>query len=209
MAQCHNCGTQVVDGAAACPECGVQFSNQGQGQHQQGQAQGQPQQGQQQYQGGQQAQQPGPGPAQVQGAGSSGPEAIGALIAVLSVIYALMNLVGVAGAFILSSAANQVGASGAAGASAIFGIIWLLLTIGFVAGAIGTFTQSDWGWPLMAGTWGVNLVWSVFLLTQTEGGADILAVVFWVINAVVLGWIISKKRNELPVIGTGQNQPVR
>lgn len=225
MAQCHNCGAQVAQGAAACPECGAQFTNNQGHQHQQQQGQGgqAPQQGQPQGQSQgrvQQAQ-----PQQVTDGGDSG--AIGALISVLSIIYALLNLVLTAG-FLLgasiagaaSQAAQDTGAqaeaaeaAGQAGALAtIYGLVFLVLTIGFLAAAIGTFSDADWGWPLMAGVWALNLVFSlVQLLAPAGGGAsiDILAIVFLVINVAVLGWVYMNKQHELPIGDSGAQQPIR
>ena len=114
MAQCHNCGAQVAQGAAACPECGAQFAN-NQG-HQQ-----QPQQGQaQQPQGGQPPQQAQP-QQMTDGGDDSG--AIGALVGVLSIIYSLLNLVLAAtfllGASILGSASDAAQQSGAEGAQQV------------------------------------------------------------------------------------------
>ena len=220
MAQCHNCGAQVAQGAAACPECGAQFAN-NQG-HQQ-----QPQQGQaQQPQGGQPPQQAQP-QQMTDGGDDSG--AIGALVGVLSIIYSLLNLVLAAtfllGASILGSASDAAQQSGAEGAqqvgqaagdagilATIYGLVFLVLTIGFLAGAIGTFSNADWGWPLMAGTWALNFVFSLLQLVLAPGGEvsiDIIAIVFLVINLVVLGWIYSRKKHQLPIGGTQQQQPMR
>ena len=228
MAQCHNCGAQVAQGAASCPECGARFTNQGQ-QHQHQHQQGQPQQGAQTPQQGrsqdrvQQAQ-----PQQMADGGDS--SAIGALIGVLSIIYSLLNLVLTAG-FLLgasiagaaSQAAQDTGAQGSqeaaqaagqAGALAtIYGLVFLVLTIGFLAAAIGAFSDADWGWPLMAGVWALNLVFSLIQLVAPAAGAasiDILAIVFLAINIAVLAWIYSNKKQELPVGGSSrQQQPMR
>ncbi|MFT4882260.1 MAG: putative ATP-dependent serine protease, partial [Salinirussus sp.] len=104
MAECYNCGAQVAQGAASCPECGARFTNQGQ-QHQHQHQQGQPQQGAQTPQQGrsqdrvQQAQ-----PQQMADGGDS--SAIGALIGVLSIIYSLLNLVLTAGFLLGASIAG-------------------------------------------------------------------------------------------------------
>lgn len=225
MAQCHNCGAQVAQGTAACPECGAQFTNDQGHQHQhQQQPQGQggqaPQQGQ--PQGGQPPQQA--QPRQMTDGGDSG--AIGALVAVLSIVYALMNLVLTAG-FLLgasilggaSQAAQESGAQGAQEAAqaagqagalvTVYGLVTLVLTVGFLAAAIGTFSDTDWGWPLMAGIWALNLVFSLVQLALSGFGIDILAIVFLAINIAVLAWIYSTKKQELPIGGGAQQQPMR
>ncbi len=229
MAQCHNCGAQVAQGTAACPECGAQFTNEQGNQHQQ-QPQGQggqaPQQGQpqaQQPRGGQPPQQAQP-QQMTDGGGDSG--AIGALVAVLSIVYALMNLVLTAG-FLLgasilggaSQAAQESGAQGATEAAqaagqagalvTVYGLVTLVLTVGFLAAAIGTFSDADWGWPLMAGIWALNLVFSLVQLALSGFGIDILAIVFLAINIAVLAWIYSTKKQELPIGGGTQQQPMR
>lgn len=220
MAQCHNCGAQVAEGTAACPECGAQFTNNQGHQHQQ-----QPQGQGAQPQGGQPPQQAQP-QQMTDGGDDSG--AIGALVGVLSIIYSLLNLVLAAtfllGASILGSASQAAQESGAEGAqqvgqaagdagilATIYGLVFLVLTIGFLAGAIGTFSNADWGWPLMAGTWALNLVFSLLQLVLSPGGGasiDIIAIVFIAINIVVLAWIYSRKKHELP-IGGAQQQPMR
>lgn len=223
MAQCHNCGAQVAQGTAACPECGAQFTNEQGHQHQQ-QPQGQGAQAPQQ--GGQPPQQA--QPQQMTDGGGDDSSAIGALVAVLSIVYALMNLVLTAG-FLLgasllggaSQAASDAGAQGAQEAAqaagqagaliTVYGLVTLVLTIGFLAAAIGTFSDKDWGWPLMAGVWAVNLVWSILQLVLGPGSASpgIIGIVFWVINIVVLAWIYSAKKQELPIGGGAQQQPMR
>lgn len=224
MAQCHNCGAQVAQGAAACPECGAQFTNDQGHQHQQ-QPQGQG--GQAPQQGGQPPQQA--QPQQMTDGGGDDSGAIGALVGVLSIIYSLLNLVLAAtfllGASILGSASDAAQESGAEGAqqvgqaagdagilATVYGLVFLVLTIGFLAGAIGTFSNADWGWPLMAGTWALNLVFSLLQLVLAPGGEvsiDIIAIVFLVINVVVLGWIYSRKKQQLPIGGGQQQQPMR
>lgn len=221
MAQCHNCGAQVAQGTAACPECGAQFTNEQGHQHQQ-QPQGQGAQAPQQ--GGQPPQQA--QPQQMTDGGGDDSSAIGALVAVLSIVYALMNLVLTAG-FLLgasllggaSQAASDAGAQGAQEAAqaagqagaliTVYGLVTLVLTIGFLAAAIGTFSDKDWGWPLMAGIWALNLVFSLVQLAVSGFGIDILAIVFLAINIVVLAWIYSAKKQELPIGGGAQQQPMR
>jgi len=225
MAECYNCGAAVTQGATACPECGAQFANQEQSRQQQHQ-QGQPQGGQarqtQPQGGGYQTQ-----PQQMTDGGDS--SAIGALVSVLSIIYALLNLVLTAGfllgASIAGAASQTVQESGAQGSqeaaqaagqagalATIYGLVFLVLTVGFIAAAVGTFSDADWGWPLMAGIWALNLVFSLIqLLAPAGGGAriDILAVVFLVINIAVLGWIYTNKQHELPIGDSGVQQPMR
>mgnify|MGYP000630280767 CR=1 FL=1 len=104
-------------------------------------------------------------------------------------------------------------AAGQAGALVtVYGLVTLVLTIGFLAAAIGTFSDKDWGWPLMAGIWALNLVFSLIQLVAPAGGEasiDILAVVFLVINIAVLGWIYMNKQHELPIGDSSAQQPIR
>lgn len=213
MAQCHNCGAQVAEGTAACPECGARFTHDQGHQHQQPQGEHPPQQAQ---------------PRQMTDGGDDS-SAIGALVGVLSIIYSLLNLVLAAtfllGASILGNASQAAQDSGAQGAqqvsqaagdagilATIYGLVFLVLTIGFLAGAIGTFSDADWGWPLMAGTWALNLVFSLLQLVLAPSGEvsiDVIAIVFIAINVVVLGWIYSRKKQQLPIGDGQQQQPMR
>lgn len=130
----------------------------------------------------------------------------GAVISVVSIPYFLLNLLATLVFLGASGIAGSVGAGGVAAAAGIAGVVYLILTVGFIVAPIGAFKNSSWGWPVMAGVWSLNLLWSVSLMVTGAGGFDPLGLIFILINVAILAWIYMNKHQQLP-IGDSQTAP--
>lgn len=175
MAQCYNCGSQVAQNAAACPDCGVQLGGEGGDTYSQRQTGQQPagqqgagrqppgQQGQgrqpagqppgqqpvdQQPAGGRQqpAGQPQPAPAPQQSENAPTKSKLAAGIFVLySVGFALFALLWVAIADLATQVPTPAGTSFGNFGIAIALILFLLAAIDFALG-YGIWHVKQWGW---------------------------------------------------------------
>ena len=139
------------------------------------------------------------------GTDAGGLSAGAAAISLASVLYFVMNLLGALLAIGISSASSAVGAGGLAASSGIAAVVFVVLTVGFIAAPAGVIMNKPWGWTAMAGVWTLDLVWSL-LNVVTGGSLDGLGMVFLLINLAVLGWIGAKKQDDLMV---GQKKKAR
>lgn len=131
------------------------------------------------------------------GVETSGLELGAVVIGIVSILYFLMNLLGALAYIGLTGASSSLGDSGGALFGIVAIVVSLALMIGFLAGPIGVFTGSPWGWLVTAGAWALNLVWGLLLLVTNGFNLDVLNLVFLAINLAVLGYIYTEKMDDV------------
>lgn len=183
MSECDNCGKRIAAGVDHCPDCGVQTQDQG--------ATGAS------VDGGRRLVTDG-------GTDSGGVELGAAVISLGCVFYFLLNLLMALGSIGVSAGANALGEGGAAASSGIFAVVFVILTVGFIVAPAGVMMAKSWGWTVMAGVWGLNLLWGV--AQAALNGIDALGIIFALISLAVLAWIYVRKGEQLPIGGA---QPAR
>lgn len=124
------------------------------------------------------------------------------MIGIVSILYFLMNLLATLAYIGLTGASSTFGDSGGALFGVLAIVVSLALTIGFLAGPIGVFTDSPWGWPVTAGVWTLNLAWGLLMLVINGFNVDVLNLVFLAINLAILGYIYTQKMDQVTA-GTG------
>jgi uncharacterized membrane protein (DUF2068 family) len=158
MAQCHNCGAQVAQGTAACPECGAQFANNQGHQHQQqprGQPAGRPDGG------GVGAAQPAAG---VQQAPRTAPPK-SKLVTGVFIFYGILGVIGglamVAFADAVSSLPGDLAGLGIAGALIFFLLAGIDIALGY-----GIWNLEEWGWYGGVIIAALSVLWWVFTIVN-------------------------------------------
>ncbi|WP_159903841.1 zinc-ribbon domain-containing protein [Salinirussus salinus] len=138
MAQCHNCGAQVAQGAAACPECGAQFAN-NQGHRHQQQPQGQP--AGRPDGGGVGAAQPAAGAQQYSQTAPAKSKVVTGIFIFYGILGILAGIAFVALADALTAVPGDLAGLGLAGALIFFVLGGIDIALGY-----GIWNAEEWGW---------------------------------------------------------------